>query len=207
MLARLSEYRQLLQILYQTIHAAQKCRVIVDSSKNAAYAYQLSQLPSIDLYVVHFIRDPRATAFSWMRRKTGLRRERPLQSTTIWSSRNLFSARLKREIPGKYLRMYYEDFVSAPRAAVKEILNLIQEFPAALPFVADQQIELTVNHSIYGNPNRYQSGQIRLQADDEWRNMKWTDKLLVTALTWPFLLHYGYSLHGRPPHRKRRQFT
>lgn len=201
MLERLAAYHERLQLLYQTIQTAQGCRVIVDSSKNAAYAFQLARMPQIDLYAVHLIRDPRATAYSWSRAKKGLRQEKPLRSTTVWVSRNLFTSQLQNGAPEKYLRINYEDFVSAPQPVVNEILDFLREPASSLPFVDDHQVELQVNHSIYGNPNRYQSGTIQIRIDDEWKKTKWKGKHLVTALTWPLLLSYGYPLFGDGPNQ------
>ena len=197
MLTKLSDYHRLLQSLYPAIQRSLKCRVIVDGSKNAAYAYQLSQLPQIDLYILHLIRDPRATAFSWMRKKEALHQVGPLLSTAVWTSRNVVSAGLQRQLPLNYLRLRYEDFIRAPRDAVQEIIRFTGESPGMLPRVTDQQIELSTNHTIYGNPNRYQRGRIHLRADDQWRHGRWASKHLVTALTWPLLLKYGYSLRGQ----------
>lgn len=49
--------------------------VIVDSSKLPPYGALLAGLPGIDLRVLHVVRDPRATGYSW-------RRRRPLDPTT-----------------------------------------------------------------------------------------------------------------------------
>ena len=44
-----------------------------------------------------------------------------------------------------------------------------------------------------GNPARFRTGSIELQPDEEWRvKMGGADKNVVTALTAPLLLKYGY---------------
>ena len=51
----------------------------VDTSKTPAYARKLSEVPGVDLYVLNLVRDPRAVACSWYKRKkslTGVRRAR-----------------------------------------------------------------------------------------------------------------------------------
>jgi hypothetical protein len=54
-------------------------------------------------------------------------------------------------------------------------------------------IEISENHMISGNPHRLGRTSIELRLDDEWRRkMKPSDRLLVTLLTSPLSLPYGY---------------
>src|SRR5437773_2056276 len=78
--------------IYHGIHTASGCRVIVDSSKLPAYGHVVSHLPEVDLYVVHLVRDPRATAYSWLRKKAApdrkegmMQRQRPLHAAALWT--------------------------------------------------------------------------------------------------------------------------
>ena len=63
----LSAYGKLIEQLYSVIQAVSGEQVIVDSSKSPAHALILSQLPGVEVNVVHLVRDPRAVAFSWQR--------------------------------------------------------------------------------------------------------------------------------------------
>jgi hypothetical protein len=63
------EYRATLARLYRAVHDHTGCRVIVDSSKSPVYAELLATLPGADVSVVHLVRDPRASAYSWLRKK------------------------------------------------------------------------------------------------------------------------------------------
>jgi hypothetical protein len=62
------------------------------------------------------------------------------------------------------------------------------------PFVSTHEVKLNKSHILYGNPDRFKSGIIRLAYDDKWRQMRLVDKLVVTALTWPFLIKYRYPI-------------
>jgi len=194
---QLKDYLNNLERLYKTIQDITDCKVIIDSSKNAWYAQLLKMISEIDLYLLHFIRDPRATAFSWLRKKEGLRRDNPLKSSFVWSSRNIVSEMLGRRLTPKYLRLYYENFVAYPRETIKKILHLVQEEPVSLPFESTKEVKLGTNHCIYGNPNRFQSGIFKIEADDEWKSSKRNVRLLVTVLTWPLLMRYNYSILPR----------
>ncbi len=191
--SRLDEYLGNLENLYRAIQSITNSRIIVDSSKNIGYAHILTMIPMIDLYVVHLIRDPRATAYSWLRKKEGLWRKTPMDSTVLWNARNIVAEIFRKKLAGNYIRLYYEDFVAKPQIAVKSILELVQENPMHLPFVSEQDVELGFNHTIFGNPNRLQRGIFKLRLDDEWKGMKKLDWFIVNILSWPLLVIYGYS--------------
>jgi Sulfotransferase family len=196
-------YRRTLQRLYQAVEQETGCRVIVDSSKAPLYAEQLRTLPGVDLYVLHLIRDPRATAYSFQRRKKLpdfgderlMRRQPPFVSSRRWALWQAVIELLWRGRPDRYLRVGYEDFVRKPESTVRRITALVGEVPAELPFVSETTVRLQPNHSVSGNPNRFRTGSVEIRADDEWmQRMRRTDRMLVTALTLPMLLHYHYPL-------------
>ena len=57
------------RFLYSSIMARTGCSVIVDSSKFASYGHLLASNPAFDVRVIHLVRDSRAVAHSWQRRK------------------------------------------------------------------------------------------------------------------------------------------
>lgn len=70
---------------------------------------------------------------------------------------------------------------------------MLQENYAKLPFTDEHTVELETNHTVEGNPMRFQQGTVELHLDEEWKKgMKRTDRRISTALTWPLLLRYGY---------------
>ena len=56
------------EALYAAAGDVAGVRQLVDSSKSSLYAAFLRRLPTIDLRVVHIVRDPRATVYSHLRR-------------------------------------------------------------------------------------------------------------------------------------------
>jgi hypothetical protein len=178
-------------------------RVIVDSSKLPAYANVLTATPGIDLRVVHLIRDPRGAAYSWSSRKAltdGAARSHmeqigPAKSAFLWDIWNLSGGILFGRTPDRYLRLRYEDFITDPKDAVRRILTMVGMEDAELPFVSGSEALTSFNHSVAGNPDRLRHGLIRLRQDDRWRTaMARRDQRLVSALTLPLLLYYGYTL-------------
>jgi hypothetical protein len=205
----LARHRELLSRLYQALQQETGCRVIVDSSKSPLYAEQLRTLPGVDPYLVHLVRDPRATAHSFQRRKKLpdfgddrlMRRHPPLVSARRWGLWQAVTELLWRGRPDRYLRVRYEDFVREPRATVARMTDLVGEGAAELPFPSDTTVRLGPTHSVSGNPNRFTTGSVEVRPDDEWTHlMRRSDRMLVTAVTLPQLLQYRYPLsaRGRP---------
>jgi hypothetical protein len=187
--------------LYEAIGTATGSRVVVDSSKEPAHGFAMGMVPGVDFYVLHLIRDPRAAAYSWSKKKpqpdTDTRehmvRFSPTKSSALWDSWNASAEALWRRTPERYLRLRYEDFVSGPRKSFERILHLVGEPDAEPPLVGEREVKLGVSHTVSGNPNRFETGAVELRTDREWiSRMNARDKALVTALTFPLLKHYGY---------------
>jgi Sulfotransferase family len=200
------EYRTALARLYRAVHEHTGCRVIVDSSKSPAYAELLATLPGVEVFVVHLVRDPRATAYSWRRQKRLpdfgddrlMLRQPPLVSARRWILWQTTTELLWRRRPDRYLRLRYEDVVEDPRSAVLRIAALVNQSPQRLPFTSDRIVRLGATHSVSGNPNRFGTGEVELAPDTEWMGaMRGVDWALVTAATWPWLLRYNYRLRRR----------
>jgi hypothetical protein len=80
---------------------------------------------------------------------------------------------------------------------VDRIVDLLDMQGARTPFVSDTEVELGITHTVAGNPSRFKTGKVSLRADDEWiSKMRTSDKALVTAMTWPSLLRYGYPIRA-----------
>ena len=202
----LGELSYRLSALYRAIADESGARVIVDSSKLPTYGLVLDQVPGVDLRVVHLIRDPRATAYSWRRKKTLpdtgderlMQRQGPLKASGLWTLWNTAASAFWRRSSERYLRLRYEDVIREPRLAIEQIGAFVGEDVAGSPFVSDTEVQLTPSHSVAGNPSRFTTGQVTLRPDDEWRTkMRRTDRAVVTTMTWPLLLRYRYV--GSPP--------
>lgn len=191
--------------LYASIAAHAGDAVVVDSSKLPPYGVLLAGLPGIELKVLHVVRDPRAAAFSWRRRRaldTGderlMTRHPVWKAALLWSVWNTATIRLWGR--GDYLRIRYEDLVGAPEATLRRIADFAGAAPdVALPFTADGLLTLHPTHSVAGNPSRHRTGGVPVTADDEWRtSMPRRAHAVVTALTAPLLTRLGYPI-GRGP--------
>ena len=194
-------YLAQLEGIYQAIAFTTQCKVIVDSSKSPVYAHGLGMLPSVNLYLVHLVRDPRAVAYSWLRQQSRPKMDdplsnrvfSPLMSSLFWGATNLLAEIAKTPFQNKYLLLRYEDFIEDPVKSIERILTLVGEENHHLDFMTKNRVQLGINHTVSGNPNRFRTGAIDLLLDEDWKiSMKDFDKNCVTFLTWPLLLKYGY---------------
>lgn len=205
----LARYVERTARLYQAVRRVTGSRVLVDSSKSPSHGYVLARMPGIELYVLHMVRNPRAVAFSWQKRKVyDPSGEKPMymarlslrRSGRMWLVWNLVSELMWRRRSG-YLRLRYEGFVDRPRETVEHVLELLGEPRPSLPFTGSRTVELGANHSVAGNPNRFDQGAVEIRRDVEWQSkMRPAQQLAVAALTWPLLARYGYlsPLVARP---------
>jgi len=191
--------------LYRSIAEHSGDAIIVDSSKLPPYGVLLAGLPGIELKVLHVVRDPRAAAFSWRRRRAldsggddRLMTRHPVwKAAMLWSVWNAVTIRLWGR--GDYLRVRYEDLVGDPAAVIRRIASFAGAAPdAGLPFTADGLLRLSPTHSVAGNPSRHRTGGIAVTADDEWRDaLPRRSHAVVTALTAPLLPRLGYPFGRR----------
>lgn len=200
----LSEHVSRLERLYRAAATVTGTPWLVDSSKEASYAFLLANVPGIRLRVLHLVRDSRAVAFSWTRQKvkpTGdaghaLMSRKPVGvSARRWSYQNL-AAEALRTRSECFTRLRYEDFVADPKGTLKRALERLG-WPgdlADLP-VHGSEAQLAPGHSSQGNPFRFTTGPVTIRADEEWREaMQPGDRRAVTLLTAPLLKLYGYTL-------------
>ncbi len=197
------EYIEQLHKLYSAIQQVTSCSVIVDASRSLSYAYLLGLVPSVDLRVIQLVRDSRAVAFSWTRKvtaRTAVRtftpqRHKPTWSAIEWAAQNVLSEIMWKRRQSNYLCLRYEDFALRPRSVIERILLWAGESSTALSFASDHEVDVDPHHSAGGNNYRLQTGRITVKPDNEWQTaMKKSDFAVVSALTWPLLIRYGYPI-------------
>ena len=201
----LNAYTQALYKLYKAVQKVSGCKILIDSSKNPSQGYLLSSMPSIDLYVIHLVRDSRAVAYSWERKKIwqetdGKKVLMPIHSSqksvVEWVGLNLLTHFL-RYLNEKYMLLRYEDLANQPQSFLDKIAgNLGLKIKETV--FHDGNIKLGLNHTVSGNPFRFKTGLIEVRQDSEWEiKLNKSKRFLITALTWPLLLKYGYPITER----------
>lgn len=203
----LAEYADLVHRLYRAVAEVSGSHLIIDSSKVPQAAHLLGEVPSLELHVVHLVRDSRGTAYSWQRKKVRpeihwttqhMDRHSIFRSSVEWDAFNLLFG-VDRRRPDSYTLIRYEDLVENPGPTMSSLAERIGEPGAAAELSSTgEEVGLKVSHTVAGNPSRFSSGKIRIAADDEWRGaMAPSSRLLVTAMTAPLLRRYRYPLQLR----------
>lgn len=189
----LAQYADILSRTYRAIHEVTGAKVIVDSGKYPAEAALLPHVPGIKPVYLHVVRDPRASAYSWSKPKKYIPSMSPARSTAYWVSFNLASDAIRRRYPQDSLYLRYEDFVSNPAESIDRILTLIQASLSLNP-LQGRAVTLGINHTVTGNPDRFERGPVTVHAQDvDWRKeLPKRSALIATLVALPFMARYGY---------------
>jgi len=203
----LARYLRLIERVYQAAAQVSGAQVIVDSSKWPASGALLPLIPGVEPYFVHMVRDPRAVAYSQLRRKANLDRDQPAEMPRVgpvmnaihWMVVNLAAEAVRRRgSEGESFVLRYEDFIARPLETIKGIAGFTGKNPRELPFVDERTVELGVNHTVSGNPRRFARGRVELRPDDEWASRLSTkDRFVTNVLLAPLMPRYGYSISLR----------
>ena len=134
LLKRSGEFPSTVERLYHGITAATGCQVIVDSSKEPHYSYILRTLPSLEVFFLHLVRDPRAIAYSWKenrKKESGLpyhalmERRGAMTSATYFDVSNIAAEVMWARHHDYYMFLRYEDFLAQPGKTVRMIGQLV----------------------------------------------------------------------------------
>jgi hypothetical protein len=185
------EYIQILLKVFRAIAKVSGSRVIIDSSKDPAHLELLMDIfPSIK--VIHMIRNPNAVIYSFSKPKV---RHEVYWKTELMGTRttlraicdwNFITKSVEHLTNG--LNVYtlrYEDLCHDPS---KNIDACIKELKLSTSTVNQ------VNHSVSGNPSRFESSKSRVvKIDERWKNDTGIfKKCCVSLLTYPVRKKYGY---------------
>ena len=97
----------------------------------------------------------------------------------------------------RYDRIRYEDLVCDPVGTLAPVVPDGMG-PALVEVLAGGHARGSTSHTVSGNPLRFEHGPLTIRPDDEWlTSIDPGDSRLVTALTWPLLMRYGYADRSR----------
>jgi hypothetical protein len=200
-------YTQALSKVYRAIAEITQGAIIVDSTKDPPYVLAIRQLPIVRLRVVHLVRDSRGVVFSWQKKV-----DRPelsgipgkehlslggiplLKSAPEWMLRNLLFHSI-RSMSTPCLFVQYESLLAKPSFEISRILAFAgNSNPSAqIEGLTDTKYESKLQHTVGGNRIRFLRGPVQLRLDESWkRDMRRRDRFLVTLITFPLLVKYGY---------------
>jgi hypothetical protein len=189
--------------LYTSIRDLSGRQAVVDSSKLVTYLVMLAHVSSVDVHVVHLVRDPRAVAHSWLRPRiadpdgrTTMGRIGVVKSAVLWMIMNGAVEWIALTMGMSYVRVRYEDLVKDPVGIAGQLrsdfLGEAGSELAEVGHVEEEDIDLEVCHSISGNPMRFQQGRVPIIEDSAWKGGSRSRRMIVAAITFPLRWRYGY---------------
>jgi hypothetical protein len=208
-----TSYGDVLENIYRAILAATGSGIVVDSSKHPADALVLAARSSVDLTVLHMVRDPRAVGYSWsLGAEAALPvGDRPVDRPPrrgVWSSSAWWTgwngateALLKPLLGSRYISLRYEDVMADPRQHLGSVIQRLGGSMADLPLVNNNEIIMGPSHTVAGNPSRMRRGTVPLAVDRRWEsNMTAIDRWRAVVPALPLMGHYGYAVRRPHPH-------
>jgi hypothetical protein len=194
---QLEDYKVFLQHFYEAIAYQTGCRILVDSSKVPSRALILSEIPNIEVHVVHLVRDVRGIIYGWQSDKydpasgQSMNKIAPHRTLLAWLSRNLMCELLGQQLP--YYRMSYEVFAQHPQSVMQDLVDQLNFLGnQTVPFLDEISIDLPLNHTIGGNPDRFYAGETQILPDRRWtKALSPFVKIWALVLTFPLLIRYG----------------
>lgn len=196
--------------LYQYIRDRSGKPIVLDSSKcaraTAGRALALERLAGQRVFFLHLVRDGFATLRSyeaggsnWVAEGFGRSsRAEVVRAGVGWTLSNQTASLLGQQFPGRSIRLRYEDFVSDPARALREVGETLQIDLSEIGSRVRQGARFAASHQVGGNrlrlasPVRVETGHGPPRSEVRWRHAV------------PFIAHgayqqrkYGYPLLPR----------
>ena len=187
---------------YRAVLDVSEASVVVDSSKYPLHGLFVASMSAVDLVAMLLVRDPRAVAHSWQRRRPRPEvhwehREMPrhsvLRSAFAWNVSNRLTERISKT--GVDLRVQrYEDFVAEPLTTLADIAAFaLGDRDLSLTDAVFDADPGTPSHTIAGNPVRLGRGRIEVRSDVAWeQEMGRLERLIVDVSCRRQMRQFGY---------------
>jgi len=205
---RLAALRGVAYHAYRAVEEVSGGRVVVDTSKNLAWARLLLGVEGVEMRIVHLVRDSRGVSYSFgkVRKRPGdrdgrdyMHRHSALVSALLWNMDNLLAEFLGARAQ-TYRRVRYKELVHAPKRTIRRLLDgaARPELGDPAPHVGEDSVDVSGQHILAGNPMRFQDGRLPLREDLEWvEQMSPSKRRMVSLVTAPLLRRYGYPVITR----------
>lgn len=170
--------------------ALEKHDLVIETSKGYPHLGQLAALLGKRLRILHLVRDPRGTAYSWrkrLHRPEGAEALGPMSPQWValnWLSHNALIA-MRGPSLAPYVRVRYEDVCRDPTVLV-DALERLGIGPGVEALTKSY-------HSIAGNPMRFTQRELKVRPDFAWHTqLSDFDRKIVWTLTGALASRFGY---------------
>ena len=187
-----------LEAVLDAVQAASGATYFVDASKSPEMALALSLLPQSDTFVLNLVRDPRAIAVSWHKRRGGALAG--WEFSRIWAWRQRVLTDWSRGLGGQFMQVRYEDFATTPCATVERIQAWAGFAPTPDLFDVDGRALIAwENQHLYPPANERvlaeRATTVTIAPAEDWRDRRhWRQHALALLATFP---HGGrYKRHS-----------
>jgi hypothetical protein len=162
----LSELGAMVAPIYAAAARVSGATTVIDASKAGLWGLAISMVESVDLTVVHLVRDPMGYVASDSRSRElpyppgAMRPGRPqFRSLITWLLLNLEADLLTRRVPGS-IRVRYEDLAKNPAPVAARVARAIGLDADMSHLFTDHALTVHhAGHAIGGNPRRPRAGQ------------------------------------------------
>lgn len=188
------EYSWYTSALLNAVRQISGKSIIVDTSKRYSRAIALSFVPSVDLRVIHLIRDSRGVAYSWSKSIRAQKRGW-LDSSLRWNINNIAFEYVNRVLGEKRVRrIRYEDLLSDPVGVMEEIGNFIDVNLSELGNYLYTGSKLNKYHIGVGNGFLRRAEDVKLRSEIDWPQQSPEEiQHKVWNITRPLMRYYGYE--------------